>query len=74
MLLYGKKKFYIENFLLKKLFLTKKNINNNVKIYISFDKYIFMQKMFMLQIKSKSFLNIYSFCKKIVFHHKKNIC
>ena len=32
------------------------------KIYISFEKHIFMQKM--LQIKYKSFLNIYSFYKK----------
>ena len=32
------------------------------KIYISFQKYIFTQKMFVLQIKY--FLNIYSFCKK----------
>ena len=51
-------------FLLKKTFFTEKNINENVKIYISFEKYIFMQKMFVLQIKYKSFLNIYSFCKK----------
>ena len=62
-----KKKFYIEIFLLKKTFFTEKNINENVKIYISFEKYIFMQKMFVLQIKYKSFLNIYSFCKKNFF-------
>ena len=44
-----------------------KNINENVKIYnILFEKYIFMQKMFVLQIKYKSFLNIYLFCKKIL--------
>ena len=41
-----KKKFYIEIFLLKKTFFTEKNINENVNIYISFEKYIFMQKMF----------------------------
>ena len=41
---------------------------------ISFEKYIFIQKMFVLQIKYKSFLNIYSFCKKNVFDHKKYIC
>ena len=52
MFLYGKKKFI------------EKNINENVKKYISFQKYIFTQKMFVLQIKYKSFLNIYSFCKK----------
>ena len=64
------KKFYIKN-LLKKTFFAKKNINENVKkniyIYISFEKNIFMQKMFVLQIKYKSFLNIYSFCKKLFF-------
>ena len=42
------------------------------KIYISFQKYIFTQKMFVLKIKYKSFLNIYSFCKKI-FLVTKNI-
>ena len=41
------------------------------KIYVSFEKYTFMQKMFALQIKYKSFLNIYSFCKKTFFDHKK---
>ena len=45
----------------------RENINENVKKYISFQKYIFTQKMFVLQIKYKSFLNIYSFCKKIFF-------
>ena len=34
------------------------------KIYISFQKYIFMQKIFVLQIRYKSFLNLYSFCQK----------
>ena len=36
-----------------------------------------MQKMFVLQAKYKSFLNIYSFCKKKTeekFDHKKYIC
>ena len=65
-----KKKFYIENFFhWKKLFFTEKNVNKNVKIYISFEKHIFMQKMFGLQIKDKSFLNIYE--KNF---HKKYIC
>ena len=59
-----KKVLYWKCFLLKKTFFTEKNINENVKIYISFEKYIFMQKMFVLQIKYKSFLNIYSSCKK----------
>ena len=68
-------KFYNEKiFLLKKAFFTEKNINENVKNYISFQKYIFTQKMFVLQIKYKSFLNIYSFCKKNFFDHKKYIC
>ena len=55
-----------------KFFFTEKN--ENVKINISFGKYIFIQKMFVLQIKYKSFLNIYSFCKKKNFDHKKCIC
>ena len=67
------KKFCNEFFLLKKTFFTEKNINENVKIYISFEKYIFMQKMFVLQIKYKSFLNIYSFSKKNFFLIIKNI-
>ena len=61
------KKFCNEFFLLKKTFFTEKNINENVRIYISIEKYIFMQKIFVLQIKYKSFLNIYSFCKKTFF-------
>ena len=65
-------KFYNEKiFLLKKAFFTEKNINENVKNYISFQKYIFTQKMFVLQIKYKSFLNIYSFCKKSFLIIKK---
>ena len=47
----------------KKTFYTEKNVNENVK-NISFQKYIFTQKMFVLQIKCKSFLDKYSFCKK----------
>ena len=63
-----KKKFYNEKFfLLKKTFFTEKN-------YISFQKYIFTQKILVLQIKYESFLNIYSFCKKKFFDHKKYIC
>ena len=59
----------------KKNSFTEKTINENVKKkYISFQKYIFTQKMFVLQIKYKSFLNIYSFCKKNFFDHKKYIC
>ena len=69
-----KRSSILKIFLLKKTFFTEKNINENVKIYISFEKYIFMQKMFVLQIKYKSFLNIYSFCKKNFFDHKKYIC
>ena len=38
---------------------------------MSFEKYIFMQKIFVLQTKYKSFLNIYSFCKKDFFDGKK---
>ena len=64
------KKVYNENlFLLKKTFFTEININENINnIYlISKMRQIFTQKMFVLQIKYKSFLNIYSFCKKKFF-------
>ena len=60
-------------FLQKKTFFTEKNINENVKIYLSFEKYILMQKMFVLQIKYKSFLNICSFCKKKFFDHRNKL-
>ena len=57
MFLYGKKVLYWKIFLLKKAFFTEKNINENVKKYISYAENV--QKMFVLQIKYKSFLNIY---------------
>ena len=60
-------------FYIKKIF-SDKNISENVKNYISNLRNIFMQKMFVLQIKYKSFLNIYSFCEKTFFAHKKRIC
>ena len=69
----GKKSFILNFFLLKRTFFTEKNVNENVKICISFEKYIFMQKMVVLQIKYKSFLNIYSFSKKKNFLIIKNI-
>ena len=60
--LYMEKKSFILNFfLLEKTVFTEKNINENVKIYISFQKYIFVQKIFVLQTKYTFFLNIYSF-------------
>ena len=49
---------------MKKYFLQRKIYMKMYKIYISFEKYFSVQKMFVLQIKYKSFLNIYSFCKK----------
>ena len=43
-------------------------------MYISFQKYIFIQEMFVLQTKYKSFLNIYiDSAKKHFFDHKKRI-
>ena len=45
------------------------------KIYISFETFIFIPKMVVLQIKYKSILTIYSFCKKEKnSDHKKYIC
>ena len=65
---YMGKKFYNEKFFYwKKLFYREKYKWKCKNVYISFEKYIFMQKMFVLQIKYKSFLNIYSFCKKNFF-------
>ena len=43
----------------------RENINENVKKYISFQKYIFTQKMFVLQIKYKFFF-IHSAKKKFL--------
>ena len=68
MFLYGKKKFKLKIFFTGKNFFYRERYKLKCKyVYISFEKYIFMQKMIVLQIKYKSFLNIYSFCKKIFF-------
>ena len=64
------KKFYNENlFLLKKTFFTEINIHENVNnIYlISKMTQIFTQKMFVLQIKYKSFLNMRFLIIKNIF-------
>ena len=52
--------FYDENFF------TEKSINENVKnISLISEVYFYTEKVkFTIQIKYKSFLNIYSFCKK----------
>ena len=52
--------FYDENFF------TEKSINENVKnICLISEVYFYTGKVkFTIQIKYKSFLNIYSFCKK----------
>ena len=63
---------------ISKIFFTEKNIfterNMNQKSHKIFEKHLWrralkiyfyvLQKMFVLQTKYKSFLNIYSFCKK----------
>ena len=69
---YGKKSSRMKIFLLKKTFLTEKNLNVKNRYLIS--KIYFYTENILLQIKYKSFLNIYSFCKKIFFDHKKYIC
>ena len=58
--LYGKK-FYNENFFLEKTFFYGEKYKWKYTEYISYQKYSFTQKMCVLQIKYKSFLNIYSF-------------
>ena len=72
MFLYGKKSFILRNFFTEKTFYREKYKWKCKNIYISFEKY-FLQKMFVLQIKYKSFWNIYSFCKKKIFFDHKNI-
>ena len=69
------KKFVMKNFCTEKNFFYRGKYKRKRKkyIYFTFQKYIFTQKMFLLQIKYKFFLNIYSFCKK-KFDHKKYIC
>ena len=66
------KGFPLKNvFTVKNIFYTEKYHWKCKKINVSYEKYIFMQKMLVLQIKYKSFLNIYSFCKKTFFDYKK---
>ena len=54
-------------FIWKKKNFTEKNINGNVKNIYLISEIYFKQKMFVLQIKYKSFLNTYSFYKKNFF-------
>ena len=54
-------------FIWKKKIFIEKNINENVKEKKSFQKYIFTQKMFVLQTKYKSFLNIFILQKKYIY-------
>ena len=70
---YMEKKNLYWKFTEKNFFYREKYKCKCKNIYISFEKYVFMQKMFVLQVKYKSFLNIYSFCKKKTeekFDHK----
>ena len=68
--LFAKKNFYIEKkflneifFYWKKLFFTEKNLNENIKnIYLISEIYYYTENK-MFQIKYKSFLHIFSFCK-----------
>ena len=63
------KQFSIETFF------TEKNINENVKdIYLIWKICFYTENKIKLQIKLKSFLNIYSFCKKNLLDHQKYIC
>ena len=76
MFLYGERVLYCKFFLLKKLFYREK-YKWKCKIYMLFEKYIFLAEnkiYIILQAKCKSFLNIYPFCKKDFFDHKKYIC
>ena len=52
---------------MEKIYFIEKNINENVKKIYLISEIIFTQRMFVLQTKYKSFLNIYSFCKKKIY-------
>ena len=68
MFLYGKKKFILKTFFTEKSFFCREKYEWKCKkTDISFEKYIFMQIIFVLQIKYKYFWNIYSFCQKTFF-------
>ena len=70
-----RKSFILKDFFNEKNVFYREKYKWKCKKYISFPKYIFTQKMFVLQIKHKSFLYIYSFWKKDnIFDHKKHIC
>ena len=69
-----KKSFILKIFFTgKKIFYREKYNWKCKNICISFEKYIFMQKVFVLQIKYKSFLNIYSSCNTFFFFIMKNV-
>ena len=60
MFLYEKKSFILKTFFTEKNIFYREKYKWKCKIYIYIIwKYIFMQKMFVLQIKYKSFLNIF---------------
>ena len=60
------KGFPLKNvFTVKNIFYTEKYQWKCKKINVSYEKYIFMQKMLVLQIKYKYFLNIYWFSKNL---------
>ena len=56
-----KKSFILKNIFTEKNFFTEKNINENVKNIYLISKMYFCTENVVLQIKYKSFLNIYSF-------------
>ena len=58
---YMEKSFIMKTFLLEKTFFYGEKYKWKCRKYISYQKYSFTQKMCVLQIKYKSFLNIYSF-------------
>ena len=70
---YRKKYFYMENYFTEKNLFYREKYKWKYKKYFSFQKHIFTQKVFVLQIKYKSFLNIYSFHKNKIFLIIKNI-
>ena len=61
MFLYGKKSFILKFFFTEKNFFYIEKYKWKCKKYITFQIYIFTQKIFVLQIKHKSFIFLFHF-------------
>ena len=72
-ILYGKKNFIMKFFFTEKNFFYREKCKWKCKnIYLISEIYYYVENVCVTK-KDQSFLNIYSFYKKIFFDHKKNI-